>query len=102
MLNIKAPSQLYQESHAGNYAMVRSKGDELVNHALDSRLKRVSLDPKTINYCSNAKYVEREPRKRENIDTTRNRNTSVKKKYVACAKKAMRGSVKTETLKLKL
>jgi hypothetical protein len=42
MLNVKAPSQLYQEAHAGNYAIVRAKGDELVNHALDSRLERES------------------------------------------------------------
>jgi hypothetical protein len=42
MLKIKAPSQLYQEAHAGNYAIARSKDDKLVNHALDSRLERES------------------------------------------------------------
>ena len=31
MLNIKAPSQVYNEAHAGSYAIVRSKGDVIVN-----------------------------------------------------------------------
>ena len=42
MLGTQAPSQLYIEAHAGNYAMMRTKGDPLVNHALDSRLERES------------------------------------------------------------
>ena len=40
MLNIKAPSQLYKEAHATSYAMLRLKGDQVVNQALDSRLER--------------------------------------------------------------
>ena len=40
MLGLKAPSHLYKEAHAGNHAMVRTKGDSIVNHALDSRLER--------------------------------------------------------------
>ena len=31
---------MYKEAHAGNYAMIRTKGDEVVNHALDLRLER--------------------------------------------------------------
>ena len=42
MLNIKAPSQLYLEGHAGNYSLMRIKGDSLVRHTLDSRLARES------------------------------------------------------------
>jgi hypothetical protein len=42
MLGTKMPSQVYLEAHAGNYAMVRVKGDPIVNHALDSRLERES------------------------------------------------------------
>ena len=34
ILNIKAPSQVYNEAHAGSYAIIRCKGDKLVNHAL--------------------------------------------------------------------
>ena len=43
MLAIKAPSQLYKEAHAGNMAMIRMKGDPIVNHALDSRVERESV-----------------------------------------------------------
>ena len=42
MLKTKMPSQLYVEAHAGNYAMIRSKGDKVVNHTLDSRAERES------------------------------------------------------------
>ena len=42
LLNIKAPSQLYIEGHAGNYTLMRLKGDPIVNHALNSRLERES------------------------------------------------------------
>ena len=40
LLGLKTPSQIYKEGHAGNYALMRFKGDKLVNHALDSRLER--------------------------------------------------------------
>ena len=40
LLNIKTPSHLYKEGHAGNYALMRVKGDSSVNLALDSRLER--------------------------------------------------------------
>ena len=40
LLNIKTPSHLYKEGHAGNYAMMRIKGDSSVKLALDSRLQR--------------------------------------------------------------
>ena len=42
LLNIKAPSQLYIEGHAGNYTLMRLKGDPIVNHALNIRLERES------------------------------------------------------------
>ena len=42
MLKKKMTSLLYKEVHAANYAMIRSKGDELVNHDMDSRLQRES------------------------------------------------------------
>ena len=42
LLNIKTPSHLYKEAHAGNYALMRIKGDATVNLALDSRLERES------------------------------------------------------------
>ena len=42
VLKTKMPSQLYKEAHEGNYAIIRSKGDDLVNHAIGSRLERES------------------------------------------------------------
>ena len=42
LLSVKTPSQLYIEGHAGNYALMRIKGDQTVNHTLDSRLERES------------------------------------------------------------
>jgi hypothetical protein len=42
LLNIKTPSQLYLEGHAGNHTLMRLKGDQIVNHTLDSRLERES------------------------------------------------------------
>ena len=42
LLSVKTPSQLYMEGHAGNYTLMRIKGDQTVNHALDSRLERES------------------------------------------------------------
>ena len=43
MLKTKMPSQLYKEAHAGNYALIRSKGDDLPYHRLKAG-ERVSLD----------------------------------------------------------
>ena len=42
LLDIKPPSQLYLEGHAGNYVNNRLKGDRVVNAALDSVLERES------------------------------------------------------------
>ena len=39
MLGLKSPSLIYTEAHAGNHAIVRTKGDIIVNHALDSRIE---------------------------------------------------------------
>ena len=48
MLNIKCPSQIYNEAHAGSHAIIRSKGDNIVNHALDSRIQRESQKHLTV------------------------------------------------------
>ena len=56
VLGLKAPSHLYQESHAGNYTIMRLKGDEVVNHTLNSRLERESdwtCKSSTITFCDN-------------------------------------------------
>ena len=40
MLGLKTPSQVYVEAHASTLAMIKTKGDPLVNHAVNSRLER--------------------------------------------------------------
>ena len=40
LLNMKTPSQLYKEGHASNYALIRYKGDNLVNHLVDAKIER--------------------------------------------------------------
>ena len=42
MLGIHMPSQIYKEAHASTYAMIKLKGDAVVNHAIESRLERES------------------------------------------------------------
>ena len=54
LLGVKTPSQLYLEAHAGNYTIMRLKGDQTVNLTLDSRLERESTwisKYSTITFC---------------------------------------------------
>ena len=54
VMGLKTPSQLYHEGHAGNYTIMRLKGDQVVNHTLDSRLERESnwsVKSSTISFC---------------------------------------------------
>lgn len=56
MLNIKRPSHLYLEGHAGNHTLMRFKGDSIVNAALDSKLSRESQwtrKQSTVTTCEN-------------------------------------------------
>ena len=40
MLGFKIPSQVFLEAHASTLAMIKTKGDPLFNHAVNSRLER--------------------------------------------------------------
>ena len=40
MLNVKQPSALYLEGHAGNHASMKLKGDSVVKAAIDSQVTR--------------------------------------------------------------
>ena len=40
MLKVKQPSHTYLEGHAGNFALMRLKGDNIVNKCIDSKLDR--------------------------------------------------------------
>ena len=101
MLNMKTPSQLYKEAHAGNYAMIRTKGDIIVNHALDSRVEReetwtrkhsttVQMDKLWKNYQENK--ISQEP-----LDISSQEKNS---NPVNIAKKAMKDSLKKETIQV--
>ena len=51
MLKVKQPSQLYMEGHAGNIAMMRLKGDEIVNKCIDSKINSENKWKKQIFNC---------------------------------------------------
>ena len=99
MLNVKSPSQLYKEAHAGNYAMMRSKGDEVVNHMLDSRLERESGWAKKFSTTSHMHTLWQENIENGQLqETHKDEPYEVKKRKVQVAKKAMQKSIKQETL----
>ena len=99
MLGLKAPSHLYKEAHAGNHAIVRTKGDPIVNHALDSRLEREEawkLKNSTIVEMQNMwqKYqneIQIKNTQGENAFNTQNNS-------VQNAKKFMRDELKKQTI----
>ena len=67
MLGMKAPSQLYKEARVGVYTMIRMKGDEVVNHALDSRLERESGWTKKSSTVCEANRVFQDNVNKQNI-----------------------------------
>ena len=99
MLGLKAPSHLYKEAHAGNHAIVRTKGDPIVNHALDSRLEREEawkLKNSTIVEVQNMwqKYQnEIQIKKTQGKNAVNTQNNSVKN-----AKKFMKDELKKQTI----
>ena len=42
LLNIKQPSQIYTEGHAGNFVLMKLKGDQTVTTCVQSKLERES------------------------------------------------------------
>ena len=42
MLNVKQPSRLYLEGHAGNFTLMKMKADTIVKASLDSKIARES------------------------------------------------------------
>ena len=58
-MNIKTPSQLYLEGHAGNHVLMRLKGDQIVNHTLNSRLERESAwAAKSSTVCISQQFLD--------------------------------------------
>ena len=93
MLNIKTPSNLYLEAHAGSYASIRLKGDEIVNHALDTRLERESEWSRKFSTIKTVDKIFK-----ENVQANKIVVENIHKS-LQTAKKAMKMSLKTETLK---
>ena len=99
MLCVKAPSQLYKEAHAGNYAIVRTKGDKIVNHALDSRLEReTAWTRKNSTLVEVDKMWKTYQEKTPTNSAQDEESYEVQIKDVKIAKKFMKDSVKQQTL----
>ena len=99
MLAINAPSQLCKEAHAVTYAMIRTKGDKLVNHALDSRVERESAWTKKSSTGCEVDNIFRENIANNNITINTHSTVGERKKLIEKAKKHMNISIKEETLK---
>ena len=100
MLNIKTPSQLYKEAQASTYAMIRIKGDNIVNHALDSRIERESHWTKKYSTVCKADKIYRENVANKTIVLPTTETDAEKKLLIYKAKKATNKSIKEETLTL--
>ena len=98
MLAKNAPSQLYKEAHAGTYAMIRTKGDKLVNHALHSRVERESAWTKKSATAPEIDNIFRENIANNNITINTHSTVGERKKMIEKAKKHMNISIKEETL----
>ena len=102
LLNVKTPSQLYMEGPAGNYTLMRIKGDEIVNHTLDNRLERESswtTKSSTIVQCH--RLLE-ENIENDNIFIPTTQNcpdlSHARRREIPRAKKAIKKSVEEEIL----
>ena len=96
MLNVKIPYQLYKEAHAATFAMIRVKGDNIVNHDLDSRIERESTK-KTLIVCESDRIFKYNV-ENEIIVTPYTKTESEKKALIFKAKKATNKFIKEETL----
>ena len=104
LLNVKTPSQLYMEGHAGNYALMRIKGDATVQLTLDSRLAREALwttksstivacdEALTDNIANDKCFI---PTQDNTLDIENSRRIEIPK-----SKKAMKETIQEQTLKL--
>ena len=99
MLGLKTPSHIYKEAHAGTYAAIRMKGDEIVNHALDSRLERESEWTRKFSTVVAVDQMYQENVLSKKIQPITNIDEHQQYLAVKNAKKAMKASVQNETLK---
>ena len=99
MLGVKYPSQLYKEAHAGNHAMIRTKGDKVVNHMIDSRLESESAWSGKFFTATHMQTLWQRNIQNGLFEETRiDESHSTKRIKEKNAKKAMINSIKQETL----
>jgi hypothetical protein len=94
MLNVKQPSQLYMEGHAGNIAMMRMKGDILVNKCIDSKINREAKWTKKYSTASNCDKIFAQLVKEKKIVQPISGNTS--QNIIDRAKKEVKKSIQVE------
>ena len=97
MLAIKTPSQMYLEAHAGNHAMMRMKGDTLVNHVLNSRLERESQWTRKFSTISHMQQMWQNNINEGRIVETHENETPTRINMER-AKKTMKSNVAAETM----
>ena len=98
MLGVKLPSQLYKEAHAGTYAMIRMKGDTLVNHALNSRLQREEKWTRKYSTTKEMQSMWKENVSQGLVKPPSEESAPVKYAELQNAKKAMKKSIQSENL----
>ena len=97
MLCTKMPSQLYKEAHAGNFATIRTKGDSIVNHALDSRLERESVWTRKYSTVNHMQKLWQDNYEKNSLQAPQE-NTYTSQIMINKAKKAMLRSVQAENM----
>ena len=102
MLGMKAPSQMYKEAHAGVHTMIRMKGDEVVNHALDSRIEREPRWTRKSSTICEARKILQDNIEDELVITAKGRTTggtqlTPKAKELVATYKILKEEVKTFT-----
>ena len=102
LLNVKTPSQLYMEGHAGNYTLMRIKGDQIVNHTLDSRLERESSWTNKSSTIVQCQQLLEQNIESDNIFIPSTLNcpdvNHARRHEIPRAKKAIKKSIEEETL----
>ena len=98
MLNIKTPSNILKESQAANYTLMRLKGDDLVNHILDSKVERESKKKKQSTTVEVDQLFQNLVAKGDIVKPGENSSKIEKNKRINKAKQSMKESVREETL----
>ena len=99
MLGLQTPSQIYLEAHASTLAMIKTKGDPLVNHAVNSRLERESLWTRKHSTTKTVHKMWEEHIQKNPVNDPSLEQTPINMlRNVKSAKNAMKKSVKLNTI----